>query len=564
MKKSLALLLALLLCVSLYPAALGAETLSAVTAAAPEWVAEEDYLIFPGDPVYEPERWGRITALRAEAEAGALLPEEGRDWAEGSAGQCYETALLRLKYAGNAGEDEGLAKAAFLSAGKAFEAAESAWYDQSRGRDGTYYRLRVEKYRAYLLYHPQYVDNWGRAIVPALDALGMTTADFFEAPHMERVGAETRDMVEQSADAYWSFYLPEKSRLTIYVDDILLQMDTQPQVKNQRTMAPVRALAEALGAEVMWDPETWQVTMTRAGHTVTMTPGETTAWVDGAPIEMDVAPYADQNRTYFPVRYAAQLFGQTVTWNAGERRVDITEDKEGTPVGELEAWAGPMSALLGFSEGGDPRRFGLDPRAPHTVTRRDANGVPREVELVSAEHCRAVLAGWEVGDREELLAAVEELLETGNDPDFQAAAREVRYLSDSEIARRANRLGETDRYMWPRTKAMWNKWGEKGIRAWDLCRAVTLCQWGYTAGYVTYGEALDMARPAIEELAGTFTGWDEVYENFLEGYYWCLREDLGEKTVWETELGLGYLYLKNAPETRTLFNDDMFGASAER
>ena len=32
----------------------------------------------------------------------------------------------------------------------------------------------------------------------------------------------------------------------------------------------------------MWDPETWQVTMTRAGHTVTMTPGETTARVDGA------------------------------------------------------------------------------------------------------------------------------------------------------------------------------------------------------------------------------------------------------------------------------------------
>ena len=53
MKKSLALLLALLLCVSLYPAALGAETLSAVKAAAPVWVAEEDYFIFHGDPVYE-------------------------------------------------------------------------------------------------------------------------------------------------------------------------------------------------------------------------------------------------------------------------------------------------------------------------------------------------------------------------------------------------------------------------------------------------------------------------------------------------------------------------------
>ena len=78
MKKSLALLLALLLCVSLYPAALGAETLSAVTAAAPEWVAEEDYLIFPGDPVYEPEHWDRITALRRRGRGSPRRAGTGR------------------------------------------------------------------------------------------------------------------------------------------------------------------------------------------------------------------------------------------------------------------------------------------------------------------------------------------------------------------------------------------------------------------------------------------------------------------------------------------------------
>ena len=70
--------------------------------AAPSWVEEEDYLIFPGDPVYEPENWQRILTLRWQAESGALLPQEGRDWAEGSPGECYETALVRLKYAQNA------------------------------------------------------------------------------------------------------------------------------------------------------------------------------------------------------------------------------------------------------------------------------------------------------------------------------------------------------------------------------------------------------------------------------------------------------------------------------
>ena len=52
MKKTISLLLALTLTLSLCPAAL-AEA-EAVTAAPPAWVAEEDYLIVPQDPVYKP------------------------------------------------------------------------------------------------------------------------------------------------------------------------------------------------------------------------------------------------------------------------------------------------------------------------------------------------------------------------------------------------------------------------------------------------------------------------------------------------------------------------------
>ena len=468
-----------------------------------------------------------MLALRDDAANGGLLPGGGREWAQGSAGECYETALVRLKYAENAalaGDGEE-AKAALLSAGKAFEAAESAWYDQSRGKDETYYRLRIEKYRAYLLYHPQYVDNWGQAIVPALDALGMTTEGFFDAPYMDRVSPETRQAVEGSIAAYWDFYIPEKSRITIYVDGLLLQMDTQPQVKNERTM----------------------------------TPGQATAWVDGEPVEMDVAPYADQNRTYFPVRYAAQFFGQTVTWDPAQRRVDVTQDRGPWADTDWEAWLKPMGALLGTLERGEPARFGLYARPPHTVVERDETGAPREHFLAPAAWCRELLAdSWEVGDREALTAAVKELLETGSDPEFQAAAKEVRYLSDAEIARRAKRLGGTDEYMWPRTKELWDKWGKTGIRAWDLCRVAALCQWGYTAGYLTYDEAMTLAQPAAEELAAAFDSWDGVYENMIEGYYWCAREDLGGKTAWETELGGVYQYLKSAPDTRSLFYDDLF------
>ena len=111
--------------------------------------------------------------------------------------------------------------------------------------------------------------------------------------------------------------------------------------------------------------------------------------------------------------------------------------------------------------------------------------------------------------------------------------------------------------MWPRTKALWTRWGKQGIRAWELCEAAALAQWGYTAGYVTYNEAMELLEPAAQELTEKFDSWDAVYENFLEGYYWCLREELGDKTVWETELGMAFQYLKNSPDTRSLFDDAM-------
>ena len=94
MKKPLCLLLSLALSLTFCPAAL-AEA-EAVTPTPPAWVAEEDYLIFPQDPVYQPGTWEAVLALRDAAASGGLLPYEGRDWAQGSAGECYETALVRL------------------------------------------------------------------------------------------------------------------------------------------------------------------------------------------------------------------------------------------------------------------------------------------------------------------------------------------------------------------------------------------------------------------------------------------------------------------------------------
>ena len=53
---------------------------------------------------------------------------------------------------------------------------------------------------------------------------------------------------------------------------------------------PVRALCEGLGVECIWDNEAQTATMTYRGVTIVLTPGSTTALVNGQPVEMYDAP----------------------------------------------------------------------------------------------------------------------------------------------------------------------------------------------------------------------------------------------------------------------------------
>lgn len=95
--------------------------------------------------------------------------------------------------------------------------------------------------------------------------------------------------------------------------------DAVPQVVDQRTFLPFRAVFEAMGAQV--DNQGDVITAVRGDRTLTMTIGSTQATVtEGGltvPITMDVAPYVDPAtwRTYVPVRFAAQAFDCAVGWD---------------------------------------------------------------------------------------------------------------------------------------------------------------------------------------------------------------------------------------------------------
>ena len=121
-----------------------------------------------------------------------------------------------------------------------------------------------------------------------------------------------------------------ETAITVQLDGAPLSFtDAMPQVRDQRTFLPFRAVFEAMGAEV--SSEGSVITAARNGKTLTMTLNEATATVTEGetttPITMDVAPYVDSAtwRTYVPVRFAAQAFGCAVGWDQARSTAIIVD-----------------------------------------------------------------------------------------------------------------------------------------------------------------------------------------------------------------------------------------------
>lgn len=102
------------------------------------------------------------------------------------------------------------------------------------------------------------------------------------------------------------------------VNGISKLADTTPVVSDGRTFIPFRLLAEELGGAVNYDTTTQTITTVYGEHTIIMTIGSKSYTVDGTPKEMDVAPYINSdNRTMVPLRFLAEALGCEVTAQYG-------------------------------------------------------------------------------------------------------------------------------------------------------------------------------------------------------------------------------------------------------
>lgn len=99
-----------------------------------------------------------------------------------------------------------------------------------------------------------------------------------------------------------------------------------PVVEDGRTLVPVRFIAEGFGANVDYDGGTQTVTVRYRGKKLTLRIGEAFLTVDGEQCTLDVPAQLRHDRTLVPMRALAEAMGKFVFWD--DRGLIVISDQE--------------------------------------------------------------------------------------------------------------------------------------------------------------------------------------------------------------------------------------------
>ncbi|MCL2838657.1 MAG: WG repeat-containing protein [Oscillospiraceae bacterium] len=112
--------------------------------------------------------------------------------------------------------------------------------------------------------------------------------------------------------------------ISVTLNGTTIQFDQPPIMQDGRTLVPLRAIFEALGADVEWDGVFQMVTATRGDTVVRLQIGNAVMTVNGENIPLDVPAQIVNDRTLVPARAIAESFGADVQWDGAMQTVIIT------------------------------------------------------------------------------------------------------------------------------------------------------------------------------------------------------------------------------------------------
>ena len=124
----------------------------------------------------------------------------------------------------------------------------------------------------------------------------------------------------------FTFFAAAEKPITVFLDEEEVIFDVEPQIINGRTLVPLRAIFEKLGATVEWNGETRTASAIKDSTIVRITIDEPYMTVNGEKTELDTPATIIGSRTLVPLRAISSAFGCKVGWYGENREISLIFD----------------------------------------------------------------------------------------------------------------------------------------------------------------------------------------------------------------------------------------------
>lgn len=117
--------------------------------------------------------------------------------------------------------------------------------------------------------------------------------------------------------------------VTVLYNNKEIEFDVKPFIENDRTLVPMRAIFETVGAEVSWEEDTKTVVASQnidgELRFVVLQIGNQYAFINNQKVLLDVPGKIVGDRTVVPLRFVMEALNKEVSWDQDTYTATITD-----------------------------------------------------------------------------------------------------------------------------------------------------------------------------------------------------------------------------------------------
>ena len=122
----------------------------------------------------------------------------------------------------------------------------------------------------------------------------------------------------------------ESRDFSVYIDGDYLKTDVSPIISGGRLLIPLRALSEAVHAEISWNETDKSIELKKDGTDIYLAIGKAQASVNGKPTLLDAPPEIEDGNAMVPLRFIADALSYNIYYNEEKPSVLLSSGENPT------------------------------------------------------------------------------------------------------------------------------------------------------------------------------------------------------------------------------------------